>query len=190
MIISIRAQNVHGVMTACCLQVLEAVPRTISVPVFKSQKRTIKVPVTSYVDQEITEQVPSFEQQTTVVNVPRTVLEPQIVTNYQHAVTHEPVTVQVPLTQTQVVAQQVNKVVEYQRFPINSYSVAGGYHSISQPIASGSFAPYATAAIPAPFSAAPFPLGGLPAAALPFGAYGGYYGGFGLPFPGGYPLIY
>ena len=164
---------------------METVPQTVTVPTWKQQKRTIKVPVTTYVDQEITENVPSYEYRTNYVNVPRTVLEPQVVTNYQTQVTQEPVTVQVPVTQTQVVAQQVNKVVEYQRFPINTYTVAGGYQAIGQPVISGQAvggyagyagytgvngAAYATGAFPAPISGVPatpgfgYPFVGAPVA--------------------------
>ena len=102
----------------------------------KQQRRTIRVPVTQYVDQEIVEQVPSYEYKTNYVSVPQTVMESQVVTNYQSQVTQEPVTVQVPMTQTQLIAQHVNKVVEYQRVPINSYVVAGAYQAVGQPFIS------------------------------------------------------
>lgn len=109
--------------------------RTIQVPrpVYETRKRTIQVPKVVLETKEIEEQYPAYETKTTTVQVPRTVLEPQVVTSYTQQVTQEPVTVQVPITQTQIVAQQINKVIEYKREPVNTYTVAGGYYPVGQP---------------------------------------------------------
>ena len=147
----------------------------MTVPVMRPQKRTIKVPVTTYVDQEITENVPSYEYRTNYVSVPRTVLEPQVVTNYQTQYTQEPVTIQVPVTQTQVIAQQVNKVIEYQRFPVNSYVVAGEYQAVGQPYVSGQTVVNAAAGAVGAYAG----YGAV-------GAYGGYTGAVGAVAAPGY----
>ena len=102
-------------------------------PVYKTQKRTIQVPKMVTETKEIDEQVLDYETKTQTVQVPRTIMEPQVVTSYQQQMTQEPVTVQVPMTQTQMVAQQINKVIEYQRQPVNTYTVAGGYYPVGQP---------------------------------------------------------
>ncbi len=114
-------------------QVIPAKTIQVPRPVYETRKRTIQVPKMVMEDKVIEEQVPVYETKSTTVQVPRTVLEPQVVTNYQAQLTAEPVTVQVPLTQTQMVAQQINKVIEYKREPVNTYTVAGQYFPVGQP---------------------------------------------------------
>ena len=152
---------------------------TIQVPkhVFETRKRTIQIPTVQLVSKEIEEQVPAYETKTTTVQVPRTVMEPQVVTNYQPQLTQEPVTVQVPITQTQLVAQQINKVIEYKREPVNTYTVAGQYYPVGQPQFSG----YATAGAAQ--------TTGIQATGFQ-GYATGYPAGYATGYPAGFPATY
>eukprot|EP00293_Proteomonas_sulcata_P014658 CAMPEP_0184310328 /NCGR_PEP_ID=MMETSP1049-20130417/26818_1 /TAXON_ID=77928 /ORGANISM="Proteomonas sulcata, Strain CCMP704" /LENGTH=229 /DNA_ID=CAMNT_0026624253 /DNA_START=14 /DNA_END=703 /DNA_ORIENTATION=+ len=145
------------------------VPRTYTVmetmtayqqrPVYQQKSRTVQVPRTYYENVEVpyTEQV--YETRTQPVQVPRTAYTQQPVTTMATQTVQEPVTYQVPMTQTVQAVQQVNRVVEYARTPVNQYVVPGattygaampytgyggyaGYGTISQPAGtSGSAAP-------------------------------------------------
>ena len=152
-------------------------------PVFETRKRTIQVPKVVLESREIEEQFPAYETKSTTVQVPRTVFEPQVVTNYQPQLTQEPVTVQVPFTQTQIVAQQINKVIEYKREPVNTYTVAGQYFPVGQPQVSG-YATGATAvAGSTPATAAGY---GFSAYATGYPQTAGYAGGYATQYPAGY----
>ena len=161
-------------------QVIPAKTIQIPKPVFETRKRTIQVPQVVMESREIEEKVPVYETKSTTIQVPRTVLEPQVVTNYQPQLTTEPVTVQVPLTQTQIVAQQINKVIEYKREPVNTYTVAGQYFPVGQPqVVAG-----ATTAAVAGYGATGAVVGGygiqpVPAGGIAYGAVAGF------PFGGG-----
>ena len=167
---------------------------TIQVPkhVFETRKRTIQIPTVQLVSKEIEEQVPAYETKTTTVQVPRTVMEPQVVTNYQPQLTQEPVTVQVPITQTQMVAQQINKVIEYKREPVNTYTVAGQYYPVGQPQFSGyatAGAAQATGVQPALYATGYPAIPGMPVAGSAAPAVAGYppVAGYpGVPLPAGF----
>ncbi len=157
-------------------------------PVYETRKRTIQVPTMTMVEKVIEEQVPAYETKTTTVQVPRTVMEPQVVTNYQPQLTQEPVTVQVPMTQTQMVAQQINKVIEYKREPVNTYTVAGQYFPVGQP-----------QVVPGAVSGAVATGAVQYGAQAQYGAYGAISGASAFPagfagypqvagFPAGYPV--
>ena len=70
------------------------------------------------------------KQQT--VQVPRMTEELQQYTTYAQQTVQEPVQVMVPQTQTVNTIQQINKVVEYARTPVNEYTVPGP--SYQQPV--------------------------------------------------------
>jgi hypothetical protein len=66
-----------------------------------------------------------MEQQAQTIQVPRMTEEIQNVTNYVMQTVQEPVQVMVPQVQTVNTIQNINKVVEYQRTPVNTYTVPG-----------------------------------------------------------------
>merc|ERR1740117_1019008 len=79
----------------------------------------------TYEDVEVPyrEQVMEVKQQT--MQVPRMTEEMQSYTTYANQTIQEPVQVMVPQTQTVNTVQQIQKVVEYARTPVNQYVVPG-----------------------------------------------------------------
>merc|ERR1711865_319053 len=103
------------------------VPKTVMVPqtTYETKYRTVRVPKMTYEDVEVPyrEQVMEVKQQT--MQVPRMTEEMQSYTTYANQTIQEPVQVMVPQTQTVNTVQQIQKVVEYARTPVNQYVVPG-----------------------------------------------------------------
>ena len=77
--------------------------------------------------------VPQTVYETQTIQVPKTVMVaqtgvqqiPRTVTSYAAQTVQEPIQVMVPQTQTVNTIQTINKVTEYARTPVNTYSYAG-----------------------------------------------------------------
>jgi len=133
--------------------------------------------------------------------VPRMTEEIQNVTNYVTQTVQEPVVNMVPQTQTVNTVQQINKVVEYARTPVNTYTVPGPSYQMPAETYTQQYAMPATTGYTMPAttgSAVPATTGyTMPATTgytMPTTGYGGYgypatgYGGYGYPATGyGYP---
>merc|ERR1719231_814080 len=80
-------------------------------------------------------QVPKYssETRTGYQQVPRMTEETVMQTSYQSQTIQEPVQVMVPQTQTVNTIQTINKVTEYQRQPVNQYSVPGPSYQVPGP---------------------------------------------------------
>jgi len=117
----------------------QQIPRTVMVPqttmetyqyqtqkpIYETKYRTVRVPKTTYEDVEVPYQEQVFEVKEQTVQVPRMTEEYQSYTTYANQTIQEPVQVMVPHMQTVNSIQQINKVVEYARTPVNQYTVAG-----------------------------------------------------------------
>ena len=79
----------------------------------------------TYETVEVPYQEQVFETKTQQIQVPRMTYEDQTVTQMVPQMTQEPITTQVPMQQTYQQVQQVQKVVEYARMPVNQYTVPG-----------------------------------------------------------------
>lgn len=66
-----------------------------------------------------------METQQRTIQVPKMTQEMQSYTTYAQQTIQEPIQTMVPQTQTVNTIQQINKVVEYARTPVNQYTVAG-----------------------------------------------------------------
>merc|ERR1740127_241391 len=86
----------------------------------------------TYEQVQVPYQEQEFEMKEQTYQVPRMTEEIQNVTNYVTQTVQEPVVNMVPQTQTVNTVQQINKVVEYARTPVNTYTVPGP--SYQQPV--------------------------------------------------------
>merc|ERR1711865_816297 len=98
--------------------------QTIQVPRMVMDTKTVQVPKTAYETKYRT--VTNYQTQQ-VTNY-----ETQMQTSYTNQTIQEPVQVMVPQTQTVNTIQNINKVVEYARVPVNQYTVPGP--SYTQPV--------------------------------------------------------
>jgi len=114
-----------------------------------------------------------MEQKEHTIQVPRMTEEIQNVTNYVMQTVQEPVQVMVPQVQTVNTIQNINKVVEYQRTPVNTYTVPGP--SYQMPATTGYSMPATTGySMPATTG---YPMTtGYPTTGYPTTSYGYGYG--------------
>merc|ERR1740138_936983 len=94
-------------------------------PVYTTKYREVQVPKMTYETVQVPYQEQEFEMKEQTYQVPRMTEEIQNVTNYVTQTVQEPVVNMVPQTQTVNTVQQINKVVEYARTPVNTYTVPG-----------------------------------------------------------------
>ena len=119
----------HKVPTQKTIMVPQVVEETYTYqtqrPVYTTKYRTVQVPKMIYEPVEVPYQEQEFEMKEQTYQVPRMTEEIQNVTNYVTQTVQEPVVNMVPQTQTVNTVQQINKVVEYARTPVNQYTVPG-----------------------------------------------------------------
>jgi len=137
---------------------MEAQAYQYQVPVQTFEEQTIQVPRTVYETQTIRVPKIHYETKTGSVQVQRMGAEMQSVTGYQtqpvttyqtgmqmsyaNQTIQEPVQVMVPQTQTVNTIQNINKVIEYARTPVNQYTVAGPSYQTAMPYPSAGMAGY------------------------------------------------
>jgi hypothetical protein len=140
--------------------------QTIQVPrpVYETKYRTVQVPRTVYDEQQVPYQEQVYETRSQTIQVPRMTEEIQNVTNMVQQTVQEPVQTMIPQTHTVNTIQQINKVVEYARTPVNQYTVPGPTYT--QPVQQMSYAPQMSYSMPSM---------SMPA-----------YGGYSMPAYGGY----
>merc|ERR1712216_979169 len=153
-------------------------------PVYETKYRTVRVPKMTYEDVQVPYQEQGMETKQQTIQVPRMTEEIQAYTSYAQQTVQEPVQVMVPQTQTVNTIQQVNKVVEYARTPVNEYTVPGPTYT--QPVATQAYtyaqpAATATATTTQAYTYAPTYgyTGGYSAGAYPSYGYGYGYPGYG-----------
>ena len=133
-------------------------------PVYETKYRTVRVPKMTYEDVQVPYQEQVYETKQQTIQVPRMTEEIQQYQTYTQQTVQEPVQVMVPQTQTVNTIQQINKVVEYARTPVNEYTVPGPTYT--QPVAQQQYT-YAQPQQYATYAQPQFSMGSSP-------SYGGY----------------